>query len=115
MVSLASNSFLNKRLIADGRVFNIHIIRAKNGCFLIIYEEEEMKLGSISLSVKIGDKANSSIIVPSKFGDVFSRIISESAAMMINGIVLASLYAINPIDAQIVIRLLEEIKELFKT
>jgi len=112
---LALNSFLNKRLTENGRVFNIHIIRAKNGCFLIVYEGEEMKLGSIALSVKIGDRANSSIIIPSKFGDVYSRIISESASMMINGIVIASLYAINPIDAQIAVRLLEEIKDLCKT
>lgn len=109
------NSFSNKRLVFDERVLNIHIIRAKNGCFLIIYEGEEMKLGSIALSVKIGDRANSSIIIPSRFGDIYSRIISESASIMINGIVIASLYAITPIDAQIARRLLEEIKELFKT
>jgi len=99
----------------DGRAFNIHIIRAKNGCFLMVSEGEEIKLGSIALSVKIGDRANSSIIVPSKFGDIYSRILSESVSMMINGIVIASLYSINPIDAQIVRKLLEEIKDLFKT
>jgi len=112
---LASNSFPNKRLVEDGRVFNINVIRAKNGCFLIVSEGEEIRLGSIALSVKIGDRANSSIIIPSKFGDVYSRIISESASIMIDGIVIASLYAITPIDAQIAIRLLNEIKELFKT
>ena len=112
---MALNSFSNKRLILDGRVFNIHVIRAKNGCFLMVSEGEEIKLGSISLSVKIGDRANSSIIIPSKFGDIYSRILSESVSMMINGIVIASLYSINPIDAQIVRKLLEEIKDLFKT
>ncbi|MCP8308396.1 MAG: hypothetical protein H3Z54_06840 [archaeon] len=112
---MALNSFSNKRLVTDGRLFNIHTIRAKNGCFLIVSEGEEMKLGSIALSVKIGDKANSSIIIPSKFGDIYSRIISESVSIIINGIVLASLYSITPIDAQIARRLLEEIRDLFKT
>jgi len=100
--------------MVDGRLFNIHIIRAKNGCFLMVSEGEEIKLGSIALSVKIGDRANSSIIIPSKFGDIYSRIISESASMMINGIAIASLYSINPMDAQIARRLLEETKDVFK-
>ena len=99
----------------DGRAFNIHIIRAKNGCFLMVSEGEEIKLGSIALSVKIGDRANSSIIIPSKFGDIYSRILSESVSIMINGIVIASLYSITPMDAQIARRLLEEIKDLCKT
>ena len=112
---MALDPSFNKRLILDGRVFNIHIIRAKNGCFLMVSEGEEIKLGSIALSVKLGDRANSSIIIPSKFGDIYSRILSESVSIMINGIVIASLYSITPMDAQIARRLLEEIKDLCKT
>ncbi len=74
-----------------------------------------MKLGSMALSLKIDNRASSSIIIPSKFEDVYSRIFSESISMMIDGIVIASLYTITPIDAHIAKRLLEEIKELFKT
>jgi hypothetical protein len=107
---LNSNSFSNKKLIVDGRIFNIHIVRAKNGCFLFVYEGEEMKLGSMALSVKIGNRANSNIIIPSKFGDDYSRILSESLSMMINGIVIVSLYALSPIDAQMARSLLEELK-----
>lgn len=99
----------------DGRVFSIHITRAKNGCFLIISEGEEVKLGSVALSVKIGDKANSSTIIPSKFGDIYSRILSERLSIVINGVVITSLYSIDPIDTQIARRLLEEIKDLSKT
>ncbi|MGB9659368.1 MAG: hypothetical protein ACPLY9_02425 [Nitrososphaerales archaeon] len=106
---------MNKKIEADGRLFNIHMIRAKNGCFLIVCEGEEMKLGSMALSLKIDNRASSSIIIPSKFEDVYSRIFSESISMMIDGIVIASLYTITPIDAHIAKRLLEEIKELCKT
>ncbi|MGQ9468896.1 MAG: hypothetical protein ACUVTD_03600 [Nitrososphaerales archaeon] len=112
---MALDPFSNKKLAVNGRAFDIHIVRAKNGCFLMISEGDEIKLGSMALSVKIGDRANSSIIIPSRFGDIYSRIISESVAMMINGIAIASLYSITPLDAQILRRILEEIKGLCKT
>ncbi|MEM3437066.1 MAG: hypothetical protein QXP55_00825 [Nitrososphaerales archaeon] len=105
---------MNKKLIVNGRIFNICIIKAKNGCFLLVYEGEEIKLGSTALSVRIDNRANSSIIIPSKFGDLYSRILSESLSMIIDGIVIASLHTLSPIDAQIVRSLLEEIKKLCK-
>jgi hypothetical protein len=79
----------------------------------MVSEGEEIRIGSIALSAKMGDRANSSVIVPSRFGDIYSRILSESVSIMINGIVIASLYSITPMDAQIARRLLEEIKDLF--
>ncbi|NWG08905.1 MAG: hypothetical protein HXX80_01090 [Nitrososphaerales archaeon] len=100
--------------MVDKKVFNIHMLRAKNGCFLTVSEGEEAKFGSIALSVKVGDRANSTIIIPSRFGDIYSRILAESISVMIDGVVIASLHTLSPIEPQIVRRLLDEIKELCK-
>ena len=104
----------NKALVIDKRIFNIHMLRVENGCFLTVSEGEETKFGSMALSVKVGDRANSTTIIPSRFGDIYSRILAESISMMIDGIVIASLYTLSPIESQIVRRLLDEIKELCK-
>jgi len=105
----------NKKVEAIGRRFDIQIFRAKNGCFLIISEGEEIKLGSMALSVKIGERANSTSIIPSKFGDIYSRVFAEVTSMIINGIAVASLYILTPLDPQIVKKLLNEVKDIFQS
>ena len=94
--------------------FSFQVLRASNGCFLIISEGEETKLGSMAFSVKVGDRANSISIIPSKFGDIYSRLFAEVTSMIVNGISVVSLYIKAPIDTQIFKKLLNEIKDILK-
>ncbi|MCP8310948.1 MAG: hypothetical protein L6N94_05565 [Candidatus Methylarchaceae archaeon HK01M] len=105
----------NKKVVANGREFYIQVLRVKNGCFLIISEGEEIKLGSMALSVKVGDRANSTSIFPSRFGDIYSRVFAEFTSMIVKGIAVVSLYILTPIDSQIVKKLLNEVKEILKS
>jgi hypothetical protein len=77
----------------SGRVFLIQPLFFQNGCFFIISEGQNRRIGSISISISSSNKVNTAKVIPSKFDSVFINTITEKVSAMINGICLASLYS----------------------
>lgn len=104
--------WFEREVTIEKRAFSIRGLRAVNGCLLIISEGRDVRVGSVALSVRVGDRANSTVIIPSKFGDIYSSIFAETVANLINGIVIASLYATTPMDTVVAKKLLDEVRSL---
>jgi hypothetical protein len=104
--------FSTKNVSINGRDFVIHILKAKNGCFVIVSEGEEVRMGSIAFSTLVTKEAKSTTIIPSKFDENFSGIFAESISLVVKGLVLVSLYSSSIIDTIVAKFLLNEIKNL---
>ncbi|MBI2184571.1 MAG: hypothetical protein HYU39_06390 [Thaumarchaeota archaeon] len=102
----------SKKVQSGNRTFNIYAAKFSNGCFLSLSEGEADRIGAIFLSVKTIDKIDSVTVVPGKFGQVFSNMLSQLVARITNGIAVASLYIASELDEHTMKMLIGEVKEL---
>ncbi len=96
----------------NGRTFIIGVLKVANGCFVVVSEGSELKLGSVSMSVKSGEQMSSSMLVPGKFGGFLDTMLSEMVANVVKGIVVASLFISREMDSQSIKKLLSEVRSL---
>ena len=104
--------FSTKNVSINGRDFVIHMLKAKNGCFVSVSEGKEVRMGSIAFSTLVTKEAKSTTVIPSKFDENFSGIFAESIALFLKGLVLVSLYTSSIIETSEAKFLLNEIKNL---
>ncbi len=96
----------------NDRKFIIGVLKVSNGCFLVVSEGSELRLGSLSMSIKTGDMTSSSVLIPSKFGGFLDTMFSEIVASVVKGISVASLFISKEMDAQSIKTLLAEVRSL---
>ncbi|MEM1524634.1 MAG: hypothetical protein QW618_00685 [Nitrososphaerales archaeon] len=106
------NSFKDQKLSIGGREYRIQLLMFTNGCFLSISEGDVSKLGSMIIALKIGDRVESTVLIPSRYGGVFLNMLCELIANIINGIAIVSYYASKDLDSDSMRTLLLEIKNL---
>ena len=104
-----------KNLFIHGRVFKITFLNFSNGCFLSITEGIEERIGSLTLSMRIHDKVEHTIIIPENRGGVFSSILSELVASVIQGLIIVSLYLLDRLSSDVAKDLLKEIRDFLNT
>ena len=101
-----------KSMQIGNRSFSIYITKYSNGCFLSLSESETDRLGSLFLSVKTFNKIDSITIIPGKYGDVFSTILSQMIASSVDGIAIVSLFFLSEVDDNIMKVLTSQIQKL---
>jgi len=101
-----------KNVEINDRKFIIGVLKVANGCFVVVSEDSELRLGSVSMSVKTGEQISSSLLVPSKFGGFLDTMLSEMVANVVKGIVVASLFISREMDPQSIKKLLSEVRSL---
>ena len=101
------------KIVLDGRTFLASIERFTNGCFVIISESNDMKLGALQLSIKVKDQINSSTIIPPRFSTTFLTMLSEMAANITNGIALVSIHLTKELSPENARELLSKIRIMF--
>lgn len=89
----------------------MQLLKFSNGCFLSISEDGVSRLGSIVMAIKVGERVESKVLIPSKYGGVFLNILGELVANVTNGIALISYYASKDLDSNSMRMLLSEIKD----
>ena len=78
---------------STGRDFFLKSIFFQNGCFIIISEGEEWRIGAVSAAISTSNKVNTAKVIPSKYDSIFINTIAEKVSSMINGICLISFYS----------------------
>ena len=77
-----------------GRKFHINILKYDNGYFISI-SENELKLGSISVSVSVTNKSNTAKVIPDKNDQLFIDTLASRISLMKNGICIISIHTKN--------------------
>jgi len=103
---------IQEKIDVNGRKFNISKLSTINGCFLIISEGDELRIGAISIAVKMGERSVATNIIPSKIKDVLPNLIAEAVSKWVNGVALVSTYIRSEVDGEIVKKLLTAVKSL---
>ncbi len=78
---------------STGRDFFLKSIFFQNGCFIIISEGEQWRIGGVSAAISTSNKVNTAKVIPSKYDSIFINTIAEKVSSMINGICLISFYS----------------------
>jgi len=73
------------------RKFLSHILKFDNGYFISI-SEEELKIGSISISLATTNQSNTAKVIPDKNDQLFIDTLSKRISLMINVICILSLF-----------------------
>jgi hypothetical protein len=78
---------------ATGRDFFLQSLFFQNGCFLTISEDQEQRIGALSVAIKAQNKVNVAKVIPSKYDSIFINTIAEKVSSMTNGICLVSFHS----------------------
>jgi hypothetical protein len=106
------DSVKGSKIVLDGRMFLASVERFTNGCFVIISESNDMKLGALQLSIKVKDQINSSTIIPPRFSTTFLTMLSEMASNLTNGIALVSIHLTQELSPKDARELLSKIRSM---
>ena len=79
------------------RKFLLNILKFDNGYFISI-SENELRLGSISVSLAATNKANTAKVIQDKNDQLFIDTISTRISLMINGICIISMSTKNKLS-----------------
>lgn len=79
------------------RKFIIKILKFNNGFFISI-SEDELRLGAISVSLSITNRASTAKVIPEKYDQVFVDTLSSRISLMKNGICIVSLFIKNKLQ-----------------
>ena len=114
-----TNTNLERKLIsskcnASGRVYIIDLLQFTNGCFANISEDQNGKMGAITVSIKTGERATSSSLIPESKGSIFAGMIGELLADKLHGIAVVSLYLREELDPESMKTLINEVRKLLK-
>jgi len=106
------DSVKGSKIVLDGRMFLASVERFTNGCFVMISESNDMKLGALQLSIKVKDQINSSTIIPPRFSTTFLTMLSEMASNLTNGIALVSIHLTQELSPKDARELLSKIRSM---
>jgi len=106
------DSVEDSKIVLNGRTFLASVKRFTNGCFVVISESSDMKLGALHLSIKVKDQINSSTIILPRFSATFLTMLSEMAANLTNGIALVSIHLTRELSPEDARELLSQIRSM---
>lgn len=95
-----------------GRLFALDLLTFVNGCFASISEDQNRKLGAITVSVKLTERATSSSLIPESKGSIFAGMLGEMLAEKTHGMAVISLFIKQDLDIDIMKTLINEVRKI---
>lgn len=90
----------------------IDILTMSNGCFASISEDKTPRIGAITVSIKTGERAASSNLIPESKGSIFASMVGEMLADRLRGIAVVSLYLREELDSSTTKTLINKVRSL---
>jgi hypothetical protein len=108
-------SDLHKTISISGRNFRLRLIHFSNGCFMLVSEGAEERLGSLTLSLKIRDRIEHTSVIPEMRAMIFAPILADLVAKFSSGISVVSLYLEDALQQELAQDLLKLIRDFLTT
>ena len=108
----SERKLLSSKCNIRGRIYVIDLLQFANGCFASISEDQNAKMGAITVSIKSGERATSSSLIPESKGSIFAGMIGELLADKLHGIAVVSLYLREELDTDSMKTLINEVRKL---
>lgn len=105
------NRFFKKTINLGGRNFYLQFLKFENGSFVSV-SEKVSKIGSMVVSLNIGQNPVTTTVIPSKSNSIFLKLIAEKISYKMNGIAIISSYFEKEIDTETAKVLMTEIMEI---
>ncbi len=103
---------ISRRYEINGRVFVVDLLVFSNGCFASLSEDQNRKIGAITVSIKTTERAVSSSLIPESKGSIFAKMVGELLAEKLKGIAVVSLYIREELDIETMKTLINEVRKL---
>jgi len=97
-----------------GRIFRVDLLVMTNGCFASISEDRAPRMGAISVTIKSGERATTSALLPESKGRIFAGMVGELLANKVRGIAVVSLYLREELDPATMKTLINEVQGLLR-
>lgn len=105
------NGFSKKTVDLGGRNFFLQILRFENGYFVSV-TEGNTKLGSLVVSLTVGQNPITTTVIPSKSESLFLKLIAERISVKMRGIAVVSIFVQKELDPETAKVLMTEIMEI---
>ncbi len=105
------NGFSKKTVDLGGRNFFLQILRFENGYFVSV-TEGNTKLGSLVVSLTVGQNPITTTVIPSKSESLFLKLIAERISVKMRGIAVVSIFVQKELDPNTAKVLMTEIMEI---
>ena len=105
------NGFSKKTVDLGGRNFFLQILKFENGCFVSVTEGSS-KLGSMVVSLTVGQNPITTTIIPSKSESLFLKLTAEKISVKMRGIAIVSIFVQKELDPDTAKVLMTEIMEI---
>lgn len=103
---------ISSKCSINGRIYVIDILQFSNGCFASISEDQNPRIGAITVSIASGESSTSSSLIPESKGSIFAKMIGELLASKFHGIAIVSLYIREELDADSMKTLINEVRNV---
>ena len=107
------NGFFQKTINQGSRNFSLHILEFDNGYFVSVTEGEN-KLGSMVVSLTLGQNPITTTVIPSKSESLFLKLVAEKISSNTHGIAIVSTHFKKDIDPDTAKALMVEIMEIIQ-
>ena len=105
------NGFFKKAIDLGGRNFSLQILKFDNGSFVSV-SEASSKIGSMVVSLNLGQNPVTTTVIPSKSESLFLKLIAEKISFKMHGVAIISTFFHREIDSNTAKVLMTEIMEI---
>jgi len=107
------NRFSKKTIDLGSRNFSLQILKFDNGCFVSV-SEVYSKIGSMVVSLNVGQNPVTTTVIPSKSESLFLKLIAEKISFRMHGIAIVSTFIQKELDSDTAKVLMTEIMEIIE-
>ncbi len=105
----------SESISVSGRSFKLRLLGLANGCFLLVSEGDEERFGSLTLSMKMGERVEHTSMTPDMRAGVFAGVLADLAASICSGITIVSLYVKEELRPEAAKDLLKTIRDFMSS
>ena len=111
---MTEEGLTTRHVTVSDRDFTIQAVVLANGRFVTVSEGTKSRIGGLVLSLRTGERMNTSTLIPAKFGGIFPSMIAELVAARTNGIAIVSLYVASDLPTSAMRQLLRAVEQLLE-
>ena len=97
-----------KTIVYENRTFLVNTLNFENGLILSI-SENSLKIGPMLISISSGPVPSTSVIIPTKSGELFLKLLAERISSFLKGICIVTGNFEKPLDNETTKQLMHEI------
>ena len=97
-----------KTIAYENRTFLVNMLNFENGTIISITENSQ-KIGPMLISINSGPVPSTSIIIPTKYEELFLKLLSQKISSFMKGICLVTANFEKPLDSETTKQLMHEI------